>query len=344
MPISKNNNLYFTAEQKELADKNSNALQYALGHGYDLVRHGNYYVMREHDSMVFKEDGSWFWNSRRLHGRAAEFLMYYEGKSFVEAVLTLAGEYSGPHLQPPILPRASPPVPFQLPPKAETQKQLYGYLCNTRKLDPLIVDIMIKQKILYQSDYRITSGVVAHNACFVSYDQDGKPCSAFKRGTATVGTPYKGEVPGGDKSYGWILHGKNVQSVYIFEAAIDAASYATLRLQRGVDPLYGTDHLALGGLNFTPIETYLKNHPEVTSVHLMLDNDGPGQAVALDYGNRLRKMGLKVQNHLPPSGKDWNEHLQNEHEMRLQDPSYCRFKGRHPQKTVSSPKHKTLER
>ena len=310
MPVSKHNNLYFTAEQKALADQNSNALQYALSQGYDLVRHGNYYVMKDHDSMVFKLDGSWFWNSRQLHGRAPEFIMYYEGKSFVEAVLTLAGDCSRHGVQPPILPRASPAVPFALPQPAPSQRQLFGYLCGSRKLDPRIIQTMLDQKILYQSDHTIAPGKTVHNACFVSYDQEGKPCSAFKRGTATVGTPYKGEVPGGDKSYGWVLHGKEPRKLYVFEAAIDAASYASLLLMAGKEPMEGADYLALGGLNYQPIQTYLRHHPEVRSVHLMLDSDDPGRNAAVDFHQRLKQDGIDSRIRLPPKGKDWNEYLQ----------------------------------
>lgn len=315
MPLSKNNTLYFTAEQKEKADQNSNALQYALSQGYDLVQHGNYYTMREHDSMVFKLDGSWFWNSQRLHGRAQEFIMHYENRSLVEAVLILAGEIPGRGLTPPILPRASPPVPFQLPPKSNSQRQLYGYLCGTRKLAPQIVKAMTDQKILYQTDYQTAQEQVIHNVCFVSYDDQGKPCSAFKRGTATFGPAYKREVAGGDKQYGWILHGNSPKEVYIFEAAIDAASYATLKLQKKEDPFQNVDYMALGGLNFTPISNYLKNHPDIKEIHLMLDNDDPGRNASQDFASRLQQEGFKVSQHLPPSGKDWNAYLQNSPEI-----------------------------
>ena len=310
MPISKNNHLYFTADQKHLADQNSNALQYALSQGYELVRHGNYYSMKEHDSMVFKLDGSWFWNSKRLHGRAIEFIQHYEGKSFVEAVLALSGESSIPRTPASILPRASPGVPFEAPKCASSQKQMYGYLCGTRKIDPRIIKAMMDQKILYQSDYTTASGKVVHNACFLSYDDKGKACSAYKRGTATLGAPYKGEVPGGDKSFGWTLHGENPERLYVFEAAIDAASYASLRLHNGENPLVGVDYLALGGLSFQPIQTYLNHHPEIKSVNLLLDNDVPGLEAAAAFQKRLSEAGIEATIKTPPSGKDWNEYLQ----------------------------------
>ena len=89
MPISKNGKPYYTKEQYEAARYNSNALEYARSQGYELVRQGAYYTMKEHDSMVFTPQGTWFWNSRGVHGTAQEFQMYYENKTLTEAVLTL---------------------------------------------------------------------------------------------------------------------------------------------------------------------------------------------------------------------------------------------------------------
>ena len=88
MPVSKSGKAYYTKEQYEKAKYNSNAYEYARAQGYDLVQQGSHYTMREHDSMVFAPNGSWFWNSRGVHGSALEFQMYYEGKTIMDAVLT----------------------------------------------------------------------------------------------------------------------------------------------------------------------------------------------------------------------------------------------------------------
>ena len=315
MPLSKNNVLYYTEEQKALADQNSNALEYALSHGYNLVKEGSYYKMREHDSMVFKPDGYWFWNSRRVCGRAPEFIVQYEGLTYVEAILKLAGESEIapvrqiPKDQPSSIPADKPE--FKLPTKAETEKQLFAYLCKTRKLSENVVREMLDQGILYQSAHVMMSGKTIYNACFVSHDENGEPCSAFNRGLASEGKPFKGEIPGGDKSHGWIFRGENPQKLYVFEACIDAASYVTLGERVHADPLKSADYMALGGLSFEPIMTYLTNHPEVKSVHLMLDGDEPGQEAAQSFQKRLSEMGYEVRNHLPPRKKDWNEYMQS---------------------------------
>ena len=284
MPLSKNNVLYFTTEQKARADQNSSALDYALSQGYELVREGSYYKMKNHDSMVFKPDGSWFWNSRGLHGRAPEFIMNYEGQSYVEAILKLAGDDVFTPTKPyhPIQRQEpeNPPVEFALPEKADSQRQLFAYLCKTRRLSPDVVKEMLRQGILYQTDHRLPSGKTVHNACFVSFDGDGKPCSAFKRGLATEGKPYKREVPGGDKSQGWIFRGNNPEHLYVFEACIDAASYITIQDRVNSRPLENSDYLALGGLNFQPVETYLSRNEKIKCVHLMLDHDSAGQEAA----------------------------------------------------------------
>ena len=88
---------HYTQEQHEAAMRNNHALNYALSRGYQLVRNGQSYRMKEHDSMVFTLDGRWYWNSRSLSGRAVEFITQYElggssADNLVRAILILAGD------------------------------------------------------------------------------------------------------------------------------------------------------------------------------------------------------------------------------------------------------------
>ena len=92
MPLSKAGNLYYTEEQFQKARYDSSALEYARAQGYSLIQKGKYFTLAEHDSMVFTDQGSWFWNSRQLKGGALEFMTTYEHKTFVESVLILSGE------------------------------------------------------------------------------------------------------------------------------------------------------------------------------------------------------------------------------------------------------------
>ena len=145
MSISRSNRTYYTKEEYEAAKRNDNALLYAQRQGYDLVRTGRYFYMRQHDSLVFAPSGAWFWNSRGLSGRALEFIVFYEGRSFPEAVLILAGA-AQPGFTPRVIPRSIPPpvkqpqpIPFVLPKPANNDRQLFAYLCGRRKLEEAIV-------------------------------------------------------------------------------------------------------------------------------------------------------------------------------------------------------------
>lgn len=326
MPLSKKNLLYYTKEQYEAAKQNSDALQYVRSQGYELERCGSYYRLKDHDSMVFTPNGKWFWNSRQLHGSALEFMVHYEGRSFPEAVLILAGAMEqmpqtrsasaqdpacrAIQAKPVQLERtAEEPIQFQLPPHAEGMRRLFGYLCGARKLNYQVVKEMIAQGIVYESIFRTKSGKELHNACFVSFDGMGNPCSAFQRGMTSTGMAYKGEVPGGNKDWGWVLHGKHPTKLYVFEAAIDAASYVSLQIRQGNDPLSDADYLALGGLNYTPIERYLEQHPHLEQISLLLDADPPGQAATQRFQVMLQDLGYQVTSLIVPSGKDWNDAL-----------------------------------
>lgn len=333
MPISRNNRLHYTSEQYERAKQNNNALAYAQSHGYELVQEGRYYHLKEHDSLVFTPNGAWFWNSRGIKGYAIDFIVQYEGRSWAEAILILAGETT-PRGSPqksdiPPVSRCEPqekPV-FQLPPHANDERQLFAYLCGTRKISYDIVKMMLSQGIVYESLYRTESGEIyrtksgreLHNACFVSLDRYGKPRSAFQRGLISCGnTAYKGEISGGDKSYGWVFRGRKPEELYAFEAAIDAASFVNLQYLQNQNPLGRADYLALGGLIFDPIQRYLEEHPGICCVHLMLDADKWGMEAAERFRKKLEEEGYQVTSAVPPHGKDWNDTLRY-----VKDSSMC---------------------
>lgn len=310
---------HYTQEQHEAAMRNNHALNYALSRGYQLVRNGQSYRMKEHDSMVFTLDGRWYWNSRSLSGRAVEFITQYElggssADNLVRAILILAGDDTAYNCKPRTesSSQSASALPtsrnsFQLPQQAPNSRRLIAYLCQTRGISLQIVQTMLAQRVLYESVSTSPKGYSAHNACFVSYGPDSRPCSAFLRGLGSNGKPFKKEVEGGDKRWGWKLRGADVDEVCVFEACIDAASYATLLLMQGKKPLAGRDYLALGGLGMAPLSNYLLNHPQIKRVKLMLDNDSAGQETAARFRAALEN--YTVETVIPEFGKDWNDTL-----------------------------------
>lgn len=333
MPISKNGRPYYTKEQYEAARYNSSALEYARSQGYELVRQGAYYTMKEHDSMVFTPQGNWFWNSRGVHGTALEFQMYYENKTLTEAVLTLAGEHelvnSRPAERPQAAPAASPAPPkadpprsaFKLPGKADNYKLLFSYLCVNRGLDGEVVKEMIRQKRLYQSAYHRPDGKVLSNATFVYQDNNGNAIGAFQRGMIDRDDQpaYKRDVPGSDKRWGWMLPGQGTPTqVAVFEGAIDAASDASLAAMKDGSAWRNIDRLSLEGLSFQPLQNYLEAHPNVRQVILMLDGDEPGRRAASEIVQKLQAKGYEIEDREPPFGKDWNEVLKGVRAMEAE--------------------------
>ncbi len=328
MPISKRGNPYYTKGQYEAAMYSSSALVYAQSQGYDLVRQNGWYKLREHDSMVFTPDGRWFWNSRGLSGGAIEFMMYYENRTLVDAVLTLANDPAYTQGRPaqqeqgrqPVRPMAAPVVsrvPFALPEKAEDFRHLFGYLCGKRGLEKSVVQEMIYQNRLYQSCTKLSDGREIYNATFVYQNGQGKPVGAYQRGMMDRPghSPYKRDVPGSVKSFGWMLSSPfhPAVEVRVFEAAIDAASDASLDAMRPGSNWKDkpVDRLSLEGLSYQPLQNYLRTHSEVRTVALMLDRDGPGRRGAERLAGMLRSEfpGVAINNHVPPNGKDWNDVL-----------------------------------
>lgn len=174
------------------------------------------------------------------------------------------------------------------------------------------------------------------NAVFVGYDDNNKPAYAAKRGmynkTVIVdgkekNKSFRQEVTGSSKQHSFFMRdlSDKSKSIHVFEAAIDAMSYATL-----ID-LYSSNYktknlLSLGGaasgreskfssedIMLPPaLQNVLDNKSfNIDTVYIHFDNDKTGQEQAIKLKNKLDKLGVKSQIKLPPSGKDFNDFLKN---------------------------------
>lgn len=174
------------------------------------------------------------------------------------------------------------------------------------------------------------------NAVFVGYDNNNKPAYATKRGmynkTVIVdgkekNKSFRQEVTGSSKRHSFFMRdlSDKSKSIHIFEAAIDAMSYATL-----ID-LYSRNYktknlLSLGGATsgrdskFNSDDTVLPpalqnvlddKSLNIDTVYIHFDNDKTGQEQSIKLKNKLEKLGIKSQIKLPPSGKDFNDFLKN---------------------------------
>ena len=80
-------------------------------------------------------------------------------------------------------------------------------------------------------------------------------------------------------------------------------SGATLRQYTDIGKWRSVHYLALGGLNYLPIDYFLQQHPQVKNVVLCFDRDEPGLRFADTVARRLAERGFNVEKRLPAVGK-----------------------------------------
>ena len=328
------------------AAKQADIAAFLLSIGYELTQAGNCYKSKLHDSLVIRNDGRWYWNSRDLHGSSPIELYKHilledygysnEITAAIAAIKQLANgqgaAFSSQKMpvshQPAAAPMPQSPTaqpiraedtPFLLPAPHKSNNRVMAYLCQTRGLDANIVRGLIRDKMIYetiQSRDKATGQYVDtpyHNAVFVGYDKQGRPQSAFLRGTATFAAKsFKKDADFSDKSFPFTLRGHNdASTVYAFESAIDAISHATLWKQRGSD-WQSVHRIALGGTSFLGLDRFLRENPQVTAIIACLDNDQTGDKRSTRMMDDYAAKGYAVCREAP-AGKDFNEDLLQQH-------------------------------
>jgi len=267
-----------------------------------LVPLGNgSYCTREHDSLKIS-NGMWYWFSRGIGGKSAvDYLTTVENMDFADAVRAVLEKTI------PVIahekPKNAETRVLHLPKKNDTASHVKAYL-KGRGISESVILYCLNHGLLYESQKH-------HSAVFVGYDCTGTARYAAIRGTSDN---YKGDAGGSDKRFSFRL-GTASTCVHLFEAAIDALSYATLMEMEGVD-WRNASLLSLAGVfkskreNALPaaLEQYLADHPNTQTVYLHLDNDETGRSAAAGIANALKNK-YKVVDAPPPEGKDVNDFL-----------------------------------
>lgn len=277
-------------EEELLRAKETSLTAVASAMGYTIRKIGSHYSLKEMDSLVIYNDRSWYrWSQQgnRIGGSQIDFLMEFGGFSMVEAVHKLL-DLQGIH--PSVVSHKREEIREKkkmiLPKRAENYRRAYAYLIKTRGLSVDVINYFIKCKVLYESkDY--------HNLVFLGRDKEGKVRFASKRGTMDLyGKSYKGDVEGNDKHYGVNIPSESSDELNVFESAIDAMSYIDITGD------YNSNILVLGMLSDHPLETFLKEYPNIKKINFCLDNDKPakdalyGKEVLDQNGRMIREGGL----------------------------------------------------
>lgn len=285
----------FTQEQYEKASQ-ANLIDYLTSNGYKIKKVGaNEYTLEEHDSMrINPSKNNFFWNSRNVGGSTIQFLQYYEGKSFVDAVKILSGEQVSSSItnKPKYIPKIEEKGDLILPEKNEDNKRAIAYLTKTRKLDFEIVNSLIKSRNIYESKEK-------HNVVFLGKDNKGVPKYAMQRSTLTESS-YKGDCKNSDKDFGFRIDAQNsCDKVCVFESAIDLITHATISKHLGKD-WKDINRVSLGCLSFKAMDNFLKDNNHIKEINLFLDNDEAGQENAQkfykQYKNKYKINIIQVKN------------------------------------------------
>lgn len=246
---------------------------------YELVKaSANEYTTKTHDSLRMS-NGLWNWCSKGVGGRnAIDYLMKTEQLEFNDAANLLLKQLQNkvPTIeQQPTKPKEKHII---IPEKNTASDNVISYL-KSRGIDEEIIKECIEKHLIYEEKHY-------HNAVFLGYDDFGN--IKYAGGRSTNETIFKQDATGSDKSYSFRLESNTkTDTIYIFEGAIDALSYATFL------KLYGMDYkaktlISLAGI-YQPasdiskskiplaIQRYLDKHPETKNIFLCFDNDKAGR-------------------------------------------------------------------
>ncbi len=304
----------FTEEELRIA-KSVDLTAVASSLGYTVRKVGKYYTLKEMDSIRIYDKSHWYRWSRQYEkgsngGSQIDFLRVFCGMDVKEAVFWLL-DFAGYRRIPEVkqnmqLRHQVQPAkqeerkPFVLPEPSPDNSYLYDYLNKERAISRAVIDYFVTNDLIYESRHY-------HNVVFKGMNKDGVTKFASMRGVFDKeGKLFKCDVAGNDKNFGFNVVNEDSTELVVFEAAIDLMSYVDIFWD------FESNKLALGMLSDAPLETFLQEHPQITSIRLCLDNDEPGRKAANEMATKYYGLGFDVEDTPPPAGfMDYNEWLKS---------------------------------
>lgn len=157
-------------------------------------------------------------------GSQIDFLRVFCGMSVKEAVFWLLDFAGYRRIEKPVKQplvhqvsqkQAEERKPFVLPEPAGDNSYLISYLNQERGISRAVIDLFLKEGLIYESRHY-------HNVVFKGNDKNGVTRFASMRGVFDKqGKPFKCDVMGNDKNYGFNVVNENSTELVVFEAAID---------------------------------------------------------------------------------------------------------------------------
>lgn len=267
--------------------------------GERIKKSGKDYRWERHDSVLVRGN-KWFRHSRQEGGGPIQFIQYFYGMSYADAVkYLLDGEEGAMFIQSSSKPEPKPV--FKEPKLSKNMHRTFAYLVKTRMIDADIVEYFVNEKkILETEEY--------HNVAFCGYNENGEMKQMHLRSTLP-GNKFFLDVEGSDKQY-YFRHVGTNENVFVFEAPIDMLSYITLNK----DDWQENSYVCLGGVAIDALKNILESNKNISNVYLCVDRDEAGDKTVRRIGDELDEMNYKWERILPEN-KDWNEDLISQKEQ-----------------------------
>lgn len=305
-----------TSEQIAMA-KEIPVEKVASAMGYTLVQKGNYFSLKEMDSlMIHTKKNRWWRYSNNQHGNSVDFMMQFGNYNFIEAVIrcleigNISIKMNQDEMEHKMRKGKSDSTKkeikeMQLPQKADNFRRLYAYLMKRRMLSADTINFFIKNQLMYEErEY--------HNIIFLGKSADGKIHYAAKHGTVEMNgrKAFRGDVLGNNKSYGVNLRNPESKKVVVFEAVIDMMSYFEIEKQGEIK--CPDNLLALGMLSDAPLDTFLNENPQIHKIIFALDHDKKGMEAMKNLEVKYKEKGFWVSRYFYPENvKDVNDLLKS---------------------------------
>lgn len=317
MRVQEEGPLPFTEEQMRHIYQ-TNLIDFAVGNGFEIEKgdRATVHVKNNGGLYLFKHGRGYYSFTEKKGGNIIDFAICYLGLKKLEAMEYILGSRAYEQTAHAVSPVEKPQRgTLVLPQRDMDDRRVFAYLTKTRKIDPEIVQTMMKQGKIYQSRQEI-GGKVYRNCAFVGYDNKGIPRYCALR-SPSAASSFRQDMENSDKTYAFSMEGRS-NRVYEFEAPIDAMSHATLYKLQGYD--WKKDYrIAEGCLSDQALKRFLEQHPEVNEIVFCYDNDvdgklsdgtphNHGQVRAEEAKKHFGSLGYKVAIQTPTE-KDFNKVL-----------------------------------
>ena len=309
--------------------RETDLLEYFRSSGYKVEKRGSQFYVKDFPGLCIKpETNAWYHHYTGV-GRtnnSVDCLTLVLDKSFNQAVFELTGrdvtetrtsdfpKKQAPQFTSP--PKTIPPEKtkkeLHMPEQAPDMRQLFAYLCQTRKIPAAIVEEMVHAKVLYQTQNIVSTTVNGQartfknaNAVFVHRNENGEAVGGEIQGLNSF-KRYKGMAAGtGDTAFMYMPNptkdGKPKRA-FIFESAIDLMSFYTFCEDK--KKLEGAVLVSMAGLKPTVPKQLEAEGVKIISC---VDNDEAGRRFEAE--NNFERSDW-VKSKLDDKGfKDWNELL-----------------------------------